>query len=108
MGPAAERMAERLAAVNVSSPEIPVVHNVDVRTHLQPEDIREALTRQLHSPVRWSDTIVEMVRQGVDRMVECGPGKVLVGLSKRIDKRLDAVCAQDPASLDQALSQTKE
>ena len=106
MRPAAEQLGDRLEEVEISAPEIPVVQNVDVTAHHAPDAIRKALTAQLYSPVRWADTIRWMQGQGVDTLVECGPGKVLVGLNKRIDKGMAALPVHDVASLDKALAVT--
>lgn len=91
MQPAAEKLAEVLSQINIASPKIPVVHNVDVAMHKAPEMIREALIRQLYSPVRWMETIEFLIKQGVTTLIECGPGKVLTGLNKRIDRSIEAV-----------------
>ncbi|MFO7859520.1 MAG: ACP S-malonyltransferase [Ectothiorhodospiraceae bacterium] len=104
MAPAAERLAERLRGVTFQSPSIPVLHNVDVATSDDPDAIRDRLVRQLHSPVRWVETIQALADRGVDTVVECGPGKVLSGLTRRIDKTLASHAVHDPASLA-ALSQ---
>lgn len=103
MKPAAERFAARLAQVTIQAPQIPVLHNVDVRSHADPAAIREALSQQLYSPVRWVETIRTMAAQGVDSVLEMGPGKVLAGLNKRIDKTLTSLAVQDPESLRAAL-----
>lgn len=100
---AAARLAERLAGVTVRAPSIPVIHNVDADVHGEPDAIRAALTAQLHRPVRWVDTVRRMAAQGVTTVVELGPGKVLTGLNKRIEKNLNLACVQDPESLQQAL-----
>ena len=104
MEPAAERLAARLAAVAVRAPSIPVVHNADLARHQGAEDLRAALVRQLHSPVRWSETIVGMRTEGLSAVVELGPGKVLAGLCKRIDRDLAAWPVQDGESLAAALA----
>ncbi len=104
MRPAAERLSERLAQVDIAAPRVPVLHNVDVADHHTADAIRGALAAQLYSPVRWVDTIRRMAGEGVSTVVECGPGKVLVGLNKRIDKGMAAVPAQDAESLDKALA----
>ncbi len=104
MKPASERLAQALADVSVSSPTIPVVHNVDVSLAASPDAIRERLVQQLYQPVRWVETVEWLAAQGVTRLVEAGPGKVLAGLAKRIDKSLVAVPVLDPASLDKALT----
>lgn len=86
MIPAAERLSEKLKTIIFHSPKIPVINNVDVMMETSPENIKEALMRQLYSPVRWVEIIQTMRAQGVSTLVECGPGKVLAGLIKRIDK----------------------
>lgn len=99
MAPAAERLAERLREIAVQPPQIPVIHNVDVASTNDADAIRDRLVRQLHSPVRWVETIQALAARGVDTVVECGPGKVLSGLTRRIDKTLDSRAVHDPASL---------
>jgi [acyl-carrier-protein] S-malonyltransferase len=81
---AAEKLAARLATVDVRAPAIPVIHNVDVAEHATPDAIRDALARQAANPVRWTATVQAMAARGVTHVVECGPGKVLAGLTKRI------------------------
>lgn len=101
LAPAAERLAERLAQVDIAAPAIPVVHNVDVETHAAPDAIRAALARQAASPVRWTETVRWLAAHGVSNVVECGPGKVLAGLARRIDDRLQAFALIDgPAIVD--------
>jgi len=107
MEPAAERLAEVLAGVDIAKPRIPVLHNVDVAAHDDPDGIREALKRQLHSPVRWVETIRVLAAGGARTVVELGPGKVLTGLNKRIDKQLQALAVEDPDSLAAALEALK-
>jgi [acyl-carrier-protein] S-malonyltransferase len=97
--PAAERLASRLAQVDIRPPSVPVVHNVDVATHAGPDDIRRALAQQAASPVRWTETIRMLVANGVTHVVECGPGKVLTGLARRIDESLTAVALSDVRTL---------
>ena len=104
MRPAAERLRERLAGVEIGAPNIPVINNVDVARATDPEAIRDALVRQLHNPVRWVETVVGLAEEGVTELVEAGPGKVLAGLTKRIDKRVKAWPVQDCAGLDAALA----
>lgn len=103
MSDAAARLGERLAETPVTPPGITVIHNVDAAPRATADGIRTALTEQLHRPVRWVDTIRTMTGQGVSRVVEMGPGKVLSGLNKRIDKGLASACVQDPETLRQAL-----
>jgi [acyl-carrier-protein] S-malonyltransferase len=84
MKPAAEKLAEYLKTVTVNVPKIPVIHNADVASYSDSAKIKDALVRQLHSPVRWVEIVQEVHAQGVTRAAECGPGKVLAGLTKRI------------------------
>ena len=93
----------RLAGVEVSAPTVPVIHNTDVREHADADGIREALVAQLHSPVRWVESIQAMKARGVTMVAELGPGKVLTGLMRRIDRDMDAKAVFDPASLDAAI-----
>jgi [acyl-carrier-protein] S-malonyltransferase len=102
--PAAERLAERLARVAIAAPGIPVLHNVDVAEHRAPEEIRVALAAQAASPVRWTDTIRAFAARGVTHIVECGPGNVLTGLTRRIDDSVTAMPLNDRAALDAALA----
>ncbi|HSU43602.1 MAG TPA: ACP S-malonyltransferase [Casimicrobiaceae bacterium] len=102
LAPAAERLALRLAQVDIAVPAIPVVHNVDVTTHATPDEIRTALARQAANPVRWTGTVQWLAAHGVDAVVECGPGKVLAGLTRRIDDRLQAFALTDGAAIADA------
>lgn len=102
--PAARVLADALAQAPVNAPEIPVINNVDVASPAEPAAIRDALVRQAWHPVRWVETIRVMKAQGVTHVVECGPGKVLNGLTKRIDGELTGLAITDPASLDAALA----
>lgn len=88
MKPAGEKLAEALADIQILSPEIPVVHNVHAKTENDPETIRQLLIQQIYSPVKWVSCVETMLAQGVTTTVECGPGKVLSGLNKRIQKSL--------------------
>jgi len=103
MQPAAEQFAERLAQTSISTPSIPVIQNVDAARHDQPDAIRENLEKQLYRPVQWVLSVQNMGGQGVTRIVEAGPGKVLSGLCKRIDKSIASAAVFDPASLTAAL-----
>lgn len=103
MQPAAERLATVLESIPVQAPAIPVLNNVDVFAAGDPADIRHALVRQLYRPVRWVEIIHKMQAEGVDRLIECGPGKVLVGLNRRIDRKMTALPVYDPATLTAAL-----
>lgn len=88
MRPAAEQLATYLESVTIHTPRISVLHNADVMAYSDPVQIRSALARQLYNPVRWVETICAMVAQNVTHSVECGPGKVLAGLNKRIDSHI--------------------
>ncbi|VFR47172.1 Malonyl CoA-acyl carrier protein transacylase [plant metagenome] len=102
--PAADVLAGALAQVDVAAPAIPVINNVDVAVVSEPAGIRDALVRQAWHAVRWVETLQAMKAQGVTHVVECGPGKVLAGLTKRIDPELTGLAITDPASLDAALA----
>lgn len=108
MKPAGERLAARLASEHVSAPSIPVIHNVDVSVHATPDEVRAALARQASSPVRWTDTIQAMSGQGVTHIVECGPGRVLAGLVRRITESVTVFALTDSAALDEALSELQK
>ena len=103
MKPAAEELAAMLSGVDVQMPVIPVLHNVDVAAADSADAIRDKLVKQLYQPVRWVETIQAMKAQGVEQLMEPGPGKVLTGLGKRIDKTLTFLPVLDPASLEKAL-----
>lgn len=105
MQPAAEQLATILKDVAIQAPSIPVINNADVESPSEPDAIRDALVRQLYSPVRWVETIQKMTTDGVDRLIECGPGKVLVGLNKRIERNMAAQAVLDPDSLSAALAE---
>ncbi len=102
--PAGEKLESYLRNVNLKTPRIQVINNVDVQVENDPEQIKNALVRQAASPVRWAETIRQMAAQGVTHVVECGPGKVLAGLVKRIEPKLQGFAAADRASLEQALA----
>jgi [acyl-carrier-protein] S-malonyltransferase len=104
MEPAAQAFATHLAETVIQKPAIPVIQNVDAAAHEQADDIRDNLARQLYSPVQWVMTVHAMRAQGIERIVEAGPGKVLAGLCKRIDKGIANAAVYDPASLDKALA----
>jgi [acyl-carrier-protein] S-malonyltransferase len=104
MLPAAEKLLAHLQTVAIASPAIPVLHNTDVQSHTEPDAIRAALAKQLHTPVRWVETVQALKAAGVERVIECGPGKVLAGLGKRIDDSLPALAVLDEASLQAALN----
>ena len=109
MRPAARRLEERLASVSVKAPRIGYLSAVDATRHEDPEDIRQLLVRQLASPVRWTDTVRALAAAGAAQIIECGPGKVLTGLNRRIEKRpgLDFLALEDSATLTTALSAVK-
>ena len=106
---AGERLRERLRTLEVRVPAIGFVSAVDARAHAQPEEIRELLGRQLSSPVRWTDTLRAVSAGAMAQVIECGPGRVLTGLNRRIEQRpeLSFLALEDPASLDAALAATK-
>lgn len=106
---AGERLRERLAAFELRAPTVRYVSAVDASAHERPEDLRELLVRQLSSPVRWTDTVRAICSPDVALVCECGPGKVLTGLNRRIEKRsgLSFVALEDPLSLDAALAATR-
>lgn len=100
MRPAAERLAAALERVTLRAPAIPVLHNADVASHADPAAIREALTSQLYRPVRWVETVQALRAAGVTAIGECGPGRVLAGLNKRIDNGAQTVSLLEPAQFD--------
>ncbi len=104
MQPAATALKTYLESVNVRTPVIAVINNVDVSEQTEPAAIKDALVRQAAAPVRWVETINRMAAMGVTHVLECGPGKVLAGLTKRIDPRLQGFALADRASLEQALA----
>ena len=104
MQPAADKLALALAEIELQQPLIPVINNVDVTAETDPVKIKSAMVRQLFSPVRWTETVETMANSGVELAVEMGPGKVLSGLAKRIDKRVEGVAANDPASMQDVLA----
>ncbi|WP_297572338.1 ACP S-malonyltransferase [uncultured Deefgea sp.] len=104
MKPAAEKLAAKLAVVEIHTPIVPVLHNADVAAYNNAEQIRDALVRQLYQPVRWVETIQKMAADGVTVVAECGPGKVLAGLTKRISSDVQGVALVDAASMDQLKS----
>jgi [acyl-carrier-protein] S-malonyltransferase len=108
MRPAAERLAERLASVAIARPQLAVLNNVDVAAYDEPDQIRDALVRQAFSPVRWIEAVQEMARRGMTHVIECGPGKVLAGMTKRIAKEVEGGSVHDAASLEQAIAAVKE
>lgn len=108
MHPAAERLAVRLAETRVQAPRIPVLHNVNVQTETTPDGVRAALARQVEAPVRWVESVSRMASSGARIAIECGPGKVLAGLNKRISRDMNTIAVYDPATLEQALAAVRE
>ena len=103
MKDAASELGEALGAIDIQSPKVPVLHNVDATARNSAEDIRQALVAQLHSPVLWVPTVQSLVQEGVSGLVECGPGRVLTGLARRIERSLKNGSLHDAEGLDQAL-----
>ncbi|EGR1273235.1 ACP S-malonyltransferase [Vibrio parahaemolyticus] len=102
MKPAADKLAVALESIEFNTPQLPVINNVDVAAETDPAKIKDALVRQLYSPVRWTESVQLMSEQGVETLLELGPGKVLTGLTKRIVKSLSAAAVNDVASLEAA------
>ncbi|MGZ5575681.1 MAG: ACP S-malonyltransferase [Methylobacter sp.] len=105
MESAAQKLDEQLQNIVIETPKMTLIHNVDVASHSAPEVIRNALKEQLYKPVRWSDSVKFMHDQGVTCFVECGPGKVLIGLNKRIAKDAEHLSIYDSETLNKALEQ---
>jgi len=99
MKPAAEKLREKLESVELAAPAIPVINNIDVAVEVDADRIRDALYRQAFGPVRWVECVQAVKAHGVSTLVECGPGKVLAGMARRIDAELAGVALYDPASL---------
>ena len=106
---AAERLRERLRSLEVRVPRIRYVSAVDASAHERPDEIRELLVRQLSNPVRWSDTLRALSAGAIAQVIECGPGRVLTGLNRRIERRanLSFLALEDPASMEAALTATR-
>lgn len=107
MIPAADGLAPKLAETPISPPRIPVVNNVDVAAYSDASQIRDGLVRQLYSPVRWAETVQALVKAGTGCILECGPGKVLTGLLRRIDRDVTGIGIDDPESLQKAIDVTQ-
>src|SRR5258706_15801373 len=103
MNPAGDKLKKYLEKVAIEAPQIALVNNVDVEIQSDPARIRDALVRQASAPVRWVEVIQRMAEAGGTHIVECGPGKVLSGLPKRIDPKIQSLSSTDRASLEQAL-----
>jgi [acyl-carrier-protein] S-malonyltransferase len=104
MRPAAERLRERLATTPLQAPRLPLINNVDVAAPTEPDALRDALYRQAFGPVRWVEVVHAMRARGVTHIIECGPGRVLTGMVRRIDAELQASALHDPASLAECLA----
>ncbi|HLO95955.1 MAG TPA: ACP S-malonyltransferase, partial [Burkholderiaceae bacterium] len=102
MKPAAERLRERLAAVDFKPMAIPVINNIDVGISADADALRDALYRQAFGPVRWVEIVQAIKARGISHVIECGPGKVLAGLAKRVDAEIQSATVLDPASLAEA------
>lgn len=107
MQPAAEKLRAALAEIEVKSPAVSILHNADVASHVDPAAIRDALARQLYSPVRWVETVQAFAVLGIQLVAECGPGKVLAGLNKRIVEGLPGVALADAAAISDTLQKIK-
>jgi len=105
---AGERLRAKLETLTLRAPAMPYVSAVDARAHAEPADILDVLVRQISSPVHWTETLRALIGSGVAQVIECGPGKVLTGLNRRIERRPDLsfLALEDPASIDTALSAT--
>ncbi len=99
MKPAGERLAEAMADIAIASPRVPVIHNVHCQSETDPERIRALLVQQIYSPVQWAGCVRAMLARVVENVVECGPGKVLSGLNRRIDKNLSSYVLEEPDAL---------
>jgi [acyl-carrier-protein] S-malonyltransferase len=108
MSPASEQLGEKLKTIAIQTPKVPVIQNADVRSASNANEVREALVRQLYLPVRWAETIRALIESGVTHIVECGPGRVLSGLNKRIDGDVVSVALTDEGSVREAVSTLKE
>ena len=108
MRPAGDKLAEVMNSIELEVPQIPVVHNVNGLTESDPKKIRELMVEQIYSPVQWVACVRTMLGQGVQATVECGPGKVLSGLNRRIDKSIVVASLEEPAGLDKALAMARE
>ena len=104
MKPAAEALQAKLASMSFSDAQIPVIHNVNVAVSNSQDDIKQALVKQLYQPVQWVKTVEAMKADGVDKLLELGPGKVLMGLNRRIDRKMGMIAVYDDATLEKALS----
>lgn len=106
--PAADRLAEDIKTITFNSPTIPVVHNVNAAAETDPARIKELMIEQIYNPVLWVDCMGALVNAGIDTCVECGPGKVLSGLTKRIDRSVTSLAIESPDALKEAVSSLSE
>ena len=104
MKPAADNLADMVNAVTFRSPEVPIMHNVHAQNEQDPQAIKALMLEQIYSPVKWVDCVKQLKQSGVSTLVECGPGKVLSGLAKRIDRELTSVATESAADFDAALT----
>jgi [acyl-carrier-protein] S-malonyltransferase len=107
MEPARERLVDKLGSVVVNAPEFPVVQNADNASHRDAAEIRDALALQLTNPVRWVESVAALRDRGATVLLEPGPGRILTGLNKRIDRSLETMAVHDSASLDKALTELR-
>ncbi|VEI04740.1 ACP S-malonyltransferase [Kurthia zopfii] len=108
MRPAASKLQEMLAGIQMSDAQTPVIANVTAQSVTSAAEIRGLLVEQLYSPVRWEETVRQLIAEGVDTFIECGPGKVLSGLVKKVDRKLATYCVYDEASLQAVVEASKE
>ncbi|QIL89128.1 ACP S-malonyltransferase [Microbulbifer harenosus] len=108
MRPAAEKLAPQIEATTFLAPQVPVIHNVHATSEADPAAIKSLMVEQIYSPVRWTECVQAMTAAGIEQLVECGPGKVLAGLAKRIDRNLVAHNIETPAQLTEAVKSTAQ
>jgi [acyl-carrier-protein] S-malonyltransferase len=108
MEQAADELFETLETIEITMPVIPVVHNQNASIADSPDEIRQLLKKQLHQPVKWVESVLTMQNQGIGRIIECGPGRVLGGLSRRIDKSLESAAVYDAESFEKTLDSLAE
>jgi len=107
LAPARDRLRERLAGLDISPPVVAVINNIDVAAEDDPDRIRDALARQAAGPVRWSQIMARMAADGITHVIECGPGKVLAGLTRRASPGLESYAITDHASLQEVLGKVR-
>lgn len=108
MRPAATKLQNMLTAIQMSDAEVPIIANVTAQPVTKSSEIRQLLVEQLYSPVRWEETVRQLIANGVDTFIECGPGKVLSGLVKKVDRKLTTYCVYDEATLQTVIEASKE